>query len=217
MDRKERGKTRYKRLRESGLCTSCGKHNPTPERSMCPECRERKNANRRDNNSYFKRIGMCCRCHNNPAEPNKVLCAECAESDRLYSKQYHATEQSKQRSKEQKQLLKVERLSNNLCPKCGKRKAYKGGLCIYCRGYLKRYRSKNQTGIDRSEWIAFGKCYCCGSESLLSGKKVCASCYDTRLKTLPSMWSHLNNEYWRNTNTFKRSISHGETSGVCSS
>lgn len=196
-------KSRYARLRESGLCTSCGKHNPTPEKTLCPACRETKNAHRRENNKYMKSIGICCSCHSRPAEPNKVLCAECTESNRKYHLLYHATDEYKQKSKERKQSIKNERLSNNLCPKCGKHKAVEGGICNYCRGYLKRYRDKKRTDIDRSEWVTYGRCYSCGKESLLGNKKVCALCYDKRIATLPYMWAAMNNDYWRATNTTK--------------
>ena len=60
-----------------GLCTKCGKENPTPEKSMCPDCAARQSELRKQNREYRKKIGICTHCGKNPAEPNKNLCYEC--------------------------------------------------------------------------------------------------------------------------------------------
>lgn len=54
-----------------GLCTKCGKENPTPEKSMCPDCAARQSELRKQNREYRKKIGICTHCGKNPAEPNK--------------------------------------------------------------------------------------------------------------------------------------------------
>ena len=59
------------------MCPKCGKENPTPERSMCPECAARNSELRKQNRKYHERIGICTHCGKNPAEPNKKLCYEC--------------------------------------------------------------------------------------------------------------------------------------------
>lgn len=64
-------------MREKGLCTRCGKENPTPERSMCPECAAKNSELRKQNRAYHEKIGICTHCGKNPAEPNKKLCYEC--------------------------------------------------------------------------------------------------------------------------------------------
>lgn len=59
------------------MCPKCGKENPTPERSMCPDCAARNSELRKQNRKYHERIGICTHCGKNPAEPNKKLCYEC--------------------------------------------------------------------------------------------------------------------------------------------
>lgn len=53
------------------MCPKCGKENPTPERSMCPDCAARNSELRKQNRKYHERIGICTHCGKNPAEPNK--------------------------------------------------------------------------------------------------------------------------------------------------
>lgn len=193
-------KKSYAEMRASGLCTVCGKQNPTPEMSRCPDCRDRGNANRRANKAYLKKIGICVRCGRNPAEPHKVLCYECAGKENDERRGLQRTEEQKEKDRERKGTLAAERTGKGLCPKCGKNPSIGNGLCGGCRAYLKRYRESNRRGLPRSERPSYGLCYICG-KPVMQGKKVCESCYEARLKTMPYMWANMSNEYFRQLET----------------
>lgn len=185
----------YKKMKDLGFCPNCGKANDEAETVLCPDCSERKYTIRKENSAYYKEIGICVRCHSRQAEPNKALCYECADSEvRVYT----------EKDRERKRLVRNERLKQGLCPKCGKEPSVNNGLGVKCRAYLKRYRERTRTEIPRSEWVSYGKCYCCGSPAVLAGKKVCAACYETRMRTMQSCWDNMNTDYWKSTNTIKR-------------
>lgn len=190
----------YHLKREQGICPRCGKINTTPEKSMCPSCRDKFNQGRREKILYLKKIGMCVRCGKNKAEPNKTLCLECigAESDKYLNTPKCITTKIKDRQK--KRDLIATRRALGLCYRCGKRKVDSGGMCGSCKAYLKRYRDKNRADIERSEWTSYGICYLCGKAPIMKGKKVCASCYEVRMRTVPAMLANQNNEYFRKLN-----------------
>ena len=182
-----------------GLCTKCGKENPTPEKSMCPDCAARQSELRKQNREYRKKIGICTHCGKNPAEPNKKLCYECLGQ---FQDDYAAkgrTDEQREKDRLRKKQLKEERIEKGMCPKCGKYKSVNGGLCQRCKAYLKKYRDKKRCDLSRSERPDYGICYICGKNPIMK-KKVCEACYETRLKTLPAMWENMNNDYFRQLN-----------------
>ena len=187
-------------MRENGLCTKCGKANPTPEKSRCPDCTKRDCANRRENRQYLKRIGICVRCGKNKAEPNKTLCYECIgkESDHYNASQ--RTDEQRERDRNRKKDLADSRRVNGFCHRCGKRKTQNGEMCGSCKAYFRQYRDKNRKDITRSERPSYGMCYICGKSLTDKEKKICAECYKERLKTLPAMWENANSEYFRQLN-----------------
>lgn len=193
-------KKSYAQMRTEGLCPKCGKLNPTPERSRCPDCAERDRQQRRQNAVYLKKIGICVRCKKNPAEPHKTLCYECIGKDYDSYHQRERTEDERERDRLRKRELSARRLANGLCPQCGKHKSLNGGICKSCRAKQAQYRNDRRADIPRSERPAYGVCYICGDNSVIPGKKVCEKCYQTRLKTLPAMWDNMDNEYFRQLN-----------------
>jgi hypothetical protein len=190
-------KKTYAEMRSEGLCTICGKPNPTPTLSRCPECAKRARENRRRAKEYRAGIGICIRCGKNKAEPHKKMCYECLgkESDTYKSK--GRTGEQREKDRERKRQLAEERRTAHICIRCGKHHTDTGGLCAYCRGKQKTYRDNNRSDIQRSERPDYGICYICGKQPIIEGKKVCSSCYGTRLETLPAMWENMNNEYFR--------------------
>lgn len=167
---------------------------------MCPVCAEKSSQNRKNNRDYRRKIGVCTRCGKNKAEPYKKLCLECLGADQDRYAEKKTTDEQRERDKLRKRKLSEERREKGLCTRCGKRSAKNGGICNVCKAYLKRYRDKNRQDIMRSERTDFGICYICGKRPVEKDKKVCAECYETRLKTLPSMWENMNNEYFRQLN-----------------
>lgn len=144
---------------------------------------------------------MCVRCGKNKADPNKTLCLECigAESDKYLNNSKCITAKIKDRQKK-RDLIAIRRASG-LCYRCGKNKTNSGGMCGSCKTYLKQYRDKSRADIERSEWTSYGICYLCGKAPVMKGKKVCASCYEVRMRTIPTMLANQNNEYFRELNS----------------
>ena len=207
-------KKSYAEMRADGLCTICGKENPTPEKSRCPECMERFKQNRKSNRQYRIKIGMCSVCGKNEAEPNKKMCYECLgkESDKYAEK--GKSETAKEKDRERKRILSAERTENGLCSRCGKPKSGSHTkLCGRCKGYLRIYRNNHRGDIARSERPDYGICYICGNHQIMNGKRVCKECYEARLRTIPSMLENINNEYFKQLNYAHYHMTHGITSG----
>lgn len=197
-------KLSYQQLKEKGLCVKCAKPNPDTSKAMCPECAKKNSDRRKENREYWRKIGYCTKCGKNPAEPNKSLCYECLgdRNDRYAQKERSATDREKDKIRKRKKALEYK--ESGLCYRCGKRAVVGGGLCRYCKAYLKRYRDKNRNDIGRNERTSYGICYICGKNKLMENKKVCTDCYETRLKTMPKMWENMNNEYFRELETARR-------------
>lgn len=125
-----------------GLCTKCGKENPTPEKSMCPDCAARQSELRKQNREYRKKIGICTHCGKNPAEPNKNYVMSVWDSSKMVMQ---LKEERTNREKRQTEKEAVERGThwNGMCPKCGKHKSVNGGLCQRCKAYLKSIETRN--------------------------------------------------------------------------
>ena len=193
-------KLSYKEMREKGLCTKCGKENPTPEKSMCPICAKKNSENRKNNREYRRKIGVCTRCGKNKAEPHKKLCLECLGADQDRYAEKKATDEQREKDKLRKRELAEERREKGLCTRCGKHTTESGGICSRCKAYLKRYRDNHRQDIMRSERADYGICYICGKAKVMKDKKVCPDCYETRLKTLSAMWANPNNEYFKQLN-----------------
>lgn len=93
-----------------GLCTKCGKENPTPEKSMCPDCAARQSELRKQNREYRKKIGICTHCGKNPAEPNKKLCYECLGQFQDGYAAKGRTDEQREKDRLRKKQLKEERI-----------------------------------------------------------------------------------------------------------
>lgn len=191
----------YSDMRKEGLCTNCGKQNPTSDKSLCPECARKKSEQKKIRYEYLKRIGKCIRCGKNTAEPGKAMCLECAgkESDDYYLKY---REQKLENQKIYARKRTEYRRDNELCLTCGKRHA-KNGLCNVCKGYQKRYRKNNRNDISRSERALYGICYICGKNPTVSGKGVCKECYSIRLEAMGKCINSNHcgfNDYWKREN-----------------
>lgn len=146
-------------------------------------------------------IGICPRCKKNPVADGKHTCYECLglDRDRYHESRRNGTYNKQEANTKRKRAVAEERKKQGLCYRCGKRKA--DGICDICKAKLKRYRDKKKDGLDRSEWVSHGFCYLCGKNELYDGHKVCKSCYETRLKTIPAMMASLNNKTFKELNS----------------
>ena len=90
------------------MCPKCGKENPTPERSMCPDCAARNSELRKQNRKYHERIGICTHCGKNPAEPNKKLCYECLGQFQDSYSEKGKTDEQKEKNRLRKKAVKTD-------------------------------------------------------------------------------------------------------------
>ena len=190
----EQRKILYYKRKELGICTRCGKENAVTGKINCIACAEKISISRKENREYFLKRGLCTICGKREAEPNKKICYECLgqEQDKYYEKRVNGTYNKQKADTERKRKLAEERRNNGLCYRCGKRKS--DGLCGVCKAKAKRYRDKKKSNLDRSEWVSYGLCYCCGENKVYKDYKVCEQCYDVRLSTVPKMLAGMNME-----------------------
>ena len=107
---RERFARRTRERREAGLCPTCGKRPPAPERSVCDPCADRRNRTSRARDARLREVGlprrdrqrareyergrarreaevrreagMCVRCGTAPAAPGRSSCEACLEKRR---------------------------------------------------------------------------------------------------------------------------------------
>lgn len=127
---------------------------------------------------YFKSKGICTHCRQEKAEQGKALCLVCKMQNREYKKKYEP-ENIRARDKSKREYRKA----NGLCVNCGVRPQQHKLICNKCYSTILRRKAKN-TAIPRSERVSYGLCYICGKNELVKGKKVCASCYEVRCKSI---------------------------------
>ena len=188
-------------MREEGLCTSCGKTNPTPEYNMCPSCRERKSAARKENDAYKKRIGICRLC-GEKAEPGKVLCWECAEKGLEKDKVWRKKHLDEKRMYDMGKYYRLK--EQGICVYCGKRPSAPGKTkCPFCLAKIKNRRNAKRSDLERSEWVSFGICYICGKNKVIPKRGVCEECYKVRIQAMSKCLENCPegfNEYWKGEN-----------------
>lgn len=195
-------KKTYAEMRAEGLCTKCGKPNPTPDKSVCPECSERRKAQKKIRYEYMKRIGKCVRCGKNDAEPGKTMCLECAgkESDDYFSKY---REKKLEYCKAYDAKRRLDRKANGICVYCGKRPADTKSLCVCCKAMFRKRNDARRNDIVRSERVSYGICYICGKNPVIPGKGVCLSCYNVRVAAIQKCNDTREpgfNDYWKGQN-----------------
>lgn len=147
--------------------------------------------------------GICPQCQKRTVEPNRKACYECLarERDRYLRRKSNGTLALKlARGNARKMTEYYRRKQAGICTKCGQRSAAHGLLCNQCYTKSRIKQAARQNDIHRSERPAYGRCYICGAEELYAEHKVCKSCYEQRLKTLPSMWAHMDSSYFRSRN-----------------
>ena len=128
--------------------------------------------------AFYKSNGICTHCRKARAEPGITLCLDCKIKNRKYKKAYNSDKQRKI-DKEKREFRKA----NSLCVNCGCRPQQHGLLCGRCYTTVLR-RKERMDSIPRSERASYGLCYTCGKNPVLSGKKVCKDCHETRLSAI---------------------------------
>lgn len=115
----------YLKLIENGLCVSCGKVPPVPNRRRCQSCADKYGGGTRSS-SYFlewraKNIaeGRCSKCGVNPHAPNRKLCQTCLTDSLARTKESFRLNPEVFRAR--KRALKLETFA-----------AYGGAFCACC-------------------------------------------------------------------------------------
>lgn len=126
---------------------------------------------------FYKSRGICTHCKKEKAE-NGILCLACKMRNREYRGK---RDKEKQREYDRKRIENAR--ANGLCLTCRTRPQQHGLVCNRCYATRLRINARKRT-IPRSEWVSYGLCYICGKNELLKGKKVCASCYEVRCKSI---------------------------------
>lgn len=192
----------YSEMRAEGLCTRCGKPNPTPDKCVCPECAKRISEQKKAKREYMKIIGKCVRCMKNDAEPGKTICLECSgkASDDYFSK-YRERKLEYCKIYDAKRTL--DRKANGICVCCGKRPADTKSLCVQCKAMFRKRNDLRRIDIHRSERVSYGICYICGKNPIIPGNGVCSSCYEIRvaaIKKCNDIRKSGFNDYWKKQN-----------------
>lgn len=128
---------------------------------------------------FYKSIGICTHCRKNKAQTGKTLCLDCLVQNRTYKKKY---DRDKQRMTDKNK--RKWRKEQGLCVNCGRLPQYHGLLCSHCYGTVLRRKEREKNNLTRSELPKYGICYCCCKNPVIEGKKVCKSCYETRLNSI---------------------------------
>jgi len=139
-------KARRLKLREQGLCTGCGKREPTLGFTRCEVCRQQSAANTKKHrmSCYAKRkaSSLCTECGRKPSVGG-VLCEQCRE-----------------RLREQKK----EQIAKGICVNCTLPALPDRRRCQICTDAQKRQRREKRLKV----FDAYGgsRCNCCGESNL---------------------------------------------------
>ena len=150
--RRARDLERYHRRiadrRAKGLCLKCGKQPPTPGRTRCEPCAEKKRP--ADRARHHRRTaertaqGLCLKCGKQPPAPELGVRASCAEKQRVAGRARDARlraagkprrdrETSRSYERQRRRRQAAERRARGLCPDCGKQPpAPDASLCAPC-------------------------------------------------------------------------------------
>lgn len=180
MTKAEREKERYRKRKEQGICTSCGKVKATDGKTTCASCRQKQHEKYVKNREFFKSIGLCPKCGKNKLFGDEKNCPECNAKRGIYGK----SDYLKRYYIIKRQLMD----EKNLCISCCKKERL--GSHIYCAECLERRNARSReirkrrkkSGLTRSERPNYGMCYFCGDE-VVDGLRVCERCRQ-RLKEI---------------------------------
>lgn len=193
---------RVERLKAAGLCSKCGKVSPAPERQFCEACLEKFRADRRrrykENPEPFKQArreqtaerklrGLCISCGEPLDDKRYAKCAACRYINNMYQKK-PMTEQQIEASRESNRARYLRLKQMGLCVRCGYRPAIEGKtMCAYCEarrnnGSEQRRRAAGEMPADM-RWDGH-RCGQCLSTEVLPGKKLCAKCYEMKLRCI---------------------------------
>ena len=184
---REKSRRRREYCKANGICTRCGKEPASSGNLLCEECSERVKKQRKEDYQHYKSLGICTECHNYSAVTGKTVCEFCAEKQiSRYEKIYSDVEKRKQMLAKDMEIYYRHKAKGE-CPGCGK--PTEGGFtfCLGCRKKQRirdKIRREEKGGLARSELPNYGICFRCCKNPVMEGKRLCAACYGTTVRTL---------------------------------
>ena len=145
------------------------------------------------NYKYYKDHGICPQCGAREHAPGRVRCEICLAQNAESVARRRSNEDSneyvtrKNKMRYYNRSIRSERKENGKCIWCGKHlSTYSSCFCPDCRVKNQRKNERRRSGIPRSEHPLYGICYRCGKNPVISGRKLCHTCYEQSINALKS-------------------------------
>lgn len=145
------------------------------------------------NYKYYKDHGICPQCGVREHAPGRVRCEIClAQNAESKHRQYEQETQEQRASRlssvnTYRKKMRSNRKNSGKCIWCGKPlSAYSTCFCPDCRIKNQKNNERNKSDIPRSERPLYGICYRCGKNPVISGRKLCQTCYEQSINALKS-------------------------------
>jgi len=185
--RREADKLRREERKENHICIRCGK-NPTTDKSMCDDCRDKMATYRNETRKFNKEHNICTMCRHEIVYDGFSTCEMCREKQKEYSAKFYSKEtevKRKERKRKQAEYMRdkrAKRKEQGVCVECGKK------LCansqIHCiEHYIANKNNYTPVEIPREQRVGYGLCYTCGNEIENTQYKLCNCCLD-RVRSL---------------------------------
>ena len=146
-----------------------------------------------ENYKYYKDHGICPQCGVREHAPGRVRCEICLAQNAGSSARKRLNENDSEydirikKMRYYKRYTRSERKENRKCIWCGKpMSAYSSCFCPDCRVKNQRKNERRKSDIPRSERPLYGICYKCGKNPVISGRKLCQTCYEQSINALKS-------------------------------
>ena len=144
-----------------------------------------------ENYQFYKKYGVCPQCGIRDLAPGRARCEICLAQNAESAAKKRAKETDdksndrKQKMRYYNRSIRSDRKENGKCIWCGKPlSAYSLCFCPDCRVKNQRNNERRKSAISRSERPLYGICYRCGKNPVISGKKLCQTCYEQNIKAL---------------------------------
>ena len=145
------------------------------------------------NYKYYKDHGICPQCGVREHAPGRVRCEICLAQNAESKRRQYEQETQEQRASRlssantYRKKMRSNRKKSGKCIWCGKPlSAYSTCFCPDCRIKNQKNNERRKSGIPRSERPLYGICYRCGKNPVISGGKLCQTCYEQSLNALKS-------------------------------
>lgn len=175
-------KKRIEYRKKNHICIRCGK-NPTTDKSMCDDCRQKMANYRKETREFNKQHNICTMCRHEIVYDGFTTCEMCRDKQKEYSERFYSKETEENRVKRQNkqaeymQSKRQDRKKQGVCVECGKK------LCanstIHClEHYIANKKAYKKIEIPREQRVDYGLCYTCGNEIEDKKYKLCNVCLE---------------------------------------